>query len=407
MPCSEAAGGRRQAPDRRGEAVDIGLLDTGVDGSHPLLVGRVATFRMVDPSGFGSVSMPPRDTGSHGTFTAGLLVGCAGIGIAPAARLHVAAVIEEGAVVARILLGLDWLCDRKPGVVCLSLGVPAGPAVFAPLIDALVARDVLLVAAVGNGGAGSAHAPASDPRVLAVGATSGDAGTVAAFSGSLVEPLTGACTTPDVTAPGCDVRSLAPGGGTRRQSGASVSAALVAGYCARLRQLHPERTAAEIADAVRLTARAPRPDQAHRTRFGAADLPAASALLAGGCPVRTDPRPAPDLPRGDDPLARRLLDRLRHTDSEDCADAVVVFRTMAARDRRVAALRTAAAALPEFRVTALKHAPIIVLRARARVIGELTVAEDVVFRGATDIDRAWFHARSGVRRAGQGAAALA
>lgn len=403
MRCYRETAARFHARGSRGEGIAVGLLDTGVDADHPLLDGRVATFAMADPAGFAIARASARDTASHGTFIAGLLAGGAEIGIAPAARLHVAAVIEEGAVVARILLGLDWLSGIAPAVVCLSLGVPAGPAVFAPLIDALVARDVLVVAAVGNGGAGSAHAPATDPRVLAVGATDGN-GSVARWSGSLADPSDGSCRTPDVTAPGTAVVSLAPGGGTRQQAGASVAAALVAGHCALLRQLHPGRSAAEIADALRLSARPPQQHEAHRTRFGAVRPAAASALLATGQSVRTERGHTPVRAPADDPLAVRLRQRLGFAAPDDPVDAIVGFTTFAARDRSLAGLVVTEATLPEFCASLVGHAPLLVLRVRAEALRQLSANEDVTFYGSPDVDRSWFHDRCKVAACGRVAA---
>src|SRR5690349_17762841 len=94
-----------------GAGVRVGHLDTGVDGNHPALAGRVAAFLETDDEGRAVPSAVPRDTASHGTHTAGIL--CGGlldgeaIGVAPGAQLYSAAVIDGGRNVVRILRGLN------------------------------------------------------------------------------------------------------------------------------------------------------------------------------------------------------------------------------------------------------------------------------------------------------------
>ncbi len=84
-----------------GEGVRIGQLDTGVDGSHPALCGRIAEFMEFDGDGYPVHATAPRDSGSHGTHIAGVICGqpCNGllsIGTAPGAELCSAMVIEGG-----------------------------------------------------------------------------------------------------------------------------------------------------------------------------------------------------------------------------------------------------------------------------------------------------------------------
>ena len=74
----------------KGNGVLIGHLDTGVDASHPDLKGRIKEFALFDPRGQ-SFKSDSFDSGTHGTHTAGTIVGGdasgVAIGVAPEAKL--------------------------------------------------------------------------------------------------------------------------------------------------------------------------------------------------------------------------------------------------------------------------------------------------------------------------------
>lgn len=367
----------------------IGQLDTGVDGAHPALAGRVERFRCFAANGFSDEEAEATDGASHGTHTAGLMVGgvCEGrlIGIAPAARLHCGAVIEAGNIVARTLLGLDWLAESGVSVVNLSLGVPGATPVFRSMLRALARRDILVVCPIGNGGAGSAGAPGCEAEVLSVGACGPD-GRVARFSGSLNDPRTKACCRPDVVANGVGSLSLAAGGGTSRQSGTSAASAIVAGLAALLRQAFPRAPGAAIKRAIMVSAEPLGDDQSHRARHGRVRLLAAFAALEQGITADADETPDLALPEKKfvDP---RLAEQLTRVRDDDPAQAILEFSTAAAADEASLRLRAEGDGQQELRV--LKNAAVIILRARASTVRELLETPSVVIASACDIERAF------------------
>jgi subtilisin family serine protease len=93
----------------RGKGVTIGLLDTGVDASHPDLAGRVAKWTEFNRKGVEILKSKPHDTDEHGTHCAGTLAGGREsgryIGMAPEAKIAAALVLnaEEGGTDAQIL----------------------------------------------------------------------------------------------------------------------------------------------------------------------------------------------------------------------------------------------------------------------------------------------------------------
>lgn len=264
-----------------GAGVRVGHLDTGVDAAHPALAGRVAAFAEFDAGGSVVAGAPPRDTGAHGTHTAGLICGGAAggqaIGVAPGALLCSGAVIEGGHVLARVLAGIDWMFDCDVRVVCLSLGVPGYHPLFELALARLRRRGALVVCPIGNGGRGAACSPALYPGVLAVGAA-GREGQVARFSGH-GRSARGGGAKPGLLAPGAAVISSEPGGRTAARDGTSMAAAYVAGVAALLFQARPDASAEEVERAL-LDSAAPLPDAPpERQGRGLVCPPAALELL--------------------------------------------------------------------------------------------------------------------------------
>lgn len=245
-----------------GAGVRVGHLDTGVDGAHPALSGRIAQFVEFDHDGFPVPGVQPRDSGSHGTHTAGVICGgsCSHVafGVAPDAELCSGMVIEGGKCLVRVLAGLDWMLDCRVRVLCISLGLPAYNPLFEIVLNRLKEAGILVIAPVGNRRSGRTCSPANYPGVMAVGAiTSSDH--VARFSGSQVFKRPNDYVKPNVVAPGIEIPSAKPGGGLQTRSGTSMAAAHVAGVAALLFQAKPEATAAEVEDAI-LTTSTPLPE---------------------------------------------------------------------------------------------------------------------------------------------------
>ncbi len=109
-------------------------------------------------------------------------------------------------------------------------------------IDILRSFGILTVAGAGNGGNSDAMgAPACISSAISV-AASNDADQVALFTD--VSPST------TLYAPGADITTLLPGGGTAAASGSSLSTPLVAGAIAVLRQVEPNSTPAQVIGAL-------------------------------------------------------------------------------------------------------------------------------------------------------------
>lgn len=162
-PGPPAAPGAR--PDvHDGAGLKIGMIDAGVDCSHPALVGARIETRAV----LGALSPSP-----HGTAVASLLVGEDDdfSGCVPGARLYAADVFGdsvEGGSAEAIAAALAWMAEQGVGVVNISLVGPPNRALDA-VCRAMIARGLIIVAAVGNDGpTRPVGFPAAYPGVVAV-----------------------------------------------------------------------------------------------------------------------------------------------------------------------------------------------------------------------------------------------
>lgn len=219
----------------------IGHLDSGLDGNHPLLHGKVASFQEIDQDGSIYQAEQAYDLDEHGTTTAQLIVEQC-----PEVTFHSVAMPQQGKVVLNILKGLNELLKSPAKVVCLALGIPAPDPIFRPLIEAFEKKGVLLVAAIGNAGPNKGLAPASCTEVLAVGATD-HKDRPASFSATRLGK-------PDVLAPGTAIETYASDGRSIISQGTSMAAARVAGIAARLWQEFPEASHVLIREAFRKSA---------------------------------------------------------------------------------------------------------------------------------------------------------
>ncbi|MBM0239650.1 S8 family serine peptidase [Micromonospora sp. ATA32] len=238
-----------------GTGVKVGVIDTGVDQTHPDLAGHVAAAEnfTADPDTLDRVG--------HGTHVASTIAGSAAAsqgrykGMAPGASLYSAKVcMEEGCPESAILAGMTWVAQQGVKVANMSLGGPDSPEtdpIEAALADLTHRYGLLFVVAAGNSGlAGEStvNSPGSVTEALTVGAVT-KTGELAEFSSR--GPRTGdAGIKPDITAPGVGIvaarsstSDLWPNDENPQYaslSGTSMATPHVAGAAAILTQQHPD-----------------------------------------------------------------------------------------------------------------------------------------------------------------------
>jgi hypothetical protein len=142
----------------------IGLLDSGVDATHPVFRESV-----LHAWGCGNRSVPA----AHGTAVASLLIGHSEVfhGVRPDAELYAADVFcgrPTGGAVDALVAAFGWLVQEKVAVINVSLVGPKN-AMLERVIGDLIDRGYVVVAAVGNDGpAAPPLYPASYPHVVGV-----------------------------------------------------------------------------------------------------------------------------------------------------------------------------------------------------------------------------------------------
>jgi subtilisin family serine protease len=237
----------------RGAGVTVGVLDTGVDPTHPDLAGKVAKWAEFDAQGQQVPGSEPHDSGSHGTHVCGTIAGgdASGqwIGMAPDAKLAMGLVLKGGSgTVLQVLGGIQWAVEQKVDVLSMSLSAALfehqAPNVFSAAFVTALRAGIPVVAAIGNEGAQTGASTGSDYFSLAVGATD-HRDVPAGFSGGqtqvvatspLIRPefLPLIYTKPDISAPGVDVVSSVPDAAWEAFNGTSMATPHVAGAIALL-----------------------------------------------------------------------------------------------------------------------------------------------------------------------------
>ncbi len=246
----EQIGAPRAWTVSRGAGAVIGIVDSGVEASHPDLAGKVALTadcvgRVACLDGAGNA-----DPTGHGTLIAGVVAagtdnGRGVAGVAPDARLVVARVLGPGGAgrAEDINLGIRWLVDHGARVVNISLGDPsfalsATPAgVQSPLrngIDYAWSKGAVPVLAAGNYG-GLTSENYGTLNALVVGATDRTGG-VAAYSSAIGNAKWGLVAPGGSGVAGADnnVISTTSGGGYASSAGTSMAVPHVSGAVALL-----------------------------------------------------------------------------------------------------------------------------------------------------------------------------
>ena len=241
-----------------GRGITIAIIDTGIDGDHPDLVGQVVGG--ADMSGLGSpdgqkLLTPDKE---HGTKVASLAAGhgdgAAGVkGTAPDAKLlSVSVSFDRGdsSTDQQVADGVMWAVDHGADIIVMSfvMNRPWWTPEWDKAFLAAEEAGVLVVAAAGNRGSGtkSIGAPATIPGVLAVGGVtrSGRVSSFASTPGSTI----------GVVAASERLPGSIPGGGREFWNGTSGAAPIVAGIAALVMQAHPELDTANVVNRILTTA---------------------------------------------------------------------------------------------------------------------------------------------------------
>lgn len=153
-------------------SVKIAIVDTGIDGNHEDLNGKISDNKNCTDS------PTVDDLYGHGTHVAGIAaavtnnnIGVAGIGY-NASLLNVKALGDDGSgYYSWIANCIVWSADSGAKVINMSLGGPSKSKTLENAVNYAWSKGVVVVAAAGNSGNTSPTYPAYYTNVISVAAT--------------------------------------------------------------------------------------------------------------------------------------------------------------------------------------------------------------------------------------------
>ncbi|MFB9237002.1 type VII secretion-associated serine protease mycosin [Plantactinospora siamensis] len=295
-----------------GRGVTVAVIDSGVDGAHPQLAGRVlAGADFLDPGGDGR-----RDCTGHGTAVASIIAarpraGTPLRGLAPDVRILPVRVSELQSVDGResgrtasperFAEAIRWSVEHGADVLNMSVVLYTDVPAVRRAVGYAVAHGAVVVAAAGNlHEAGDPRPyPAAYPGVIGVGAIGPD-GRRAPYS--QVGPYV------DLVAPGSEVLAATTRHGTGRHDGTSYATPFVSATAALVRQYRPTLSAALVGERLRAAAD-PAPESG--AGYGGGVLNPERAITERPADPRWTGAPAAALPEAGRPDADRAVRRDR------------------------------------------------------------------------------------------------
>jgi subtilisin family serine protease len=249
-----------------GKNIKIGIIDTGIDYTHPDLgQGFGSGFKVVGGYDFVNNDPDPMDDHGHGTHVAGIAAanGATNKGVAPDAKLFAYKVLASSGygydswILAAIERTVDP--DQNPAtddaldVVNMSLGrAPDASEPMSEAVNNAVSRGVVFCVAAGNAVSYfRIDTPGIATNAITVGATDNWLYTAYFSSKGPTEDLR---LKPEVAAPGVDITSTVLQHGYQSMSGTSMATPHVAGAVALILEKKPDLTPAMVKDLLMTTA---------------------------------------------------------------------------------------------------------------------------------------------------------
>ncbi|RNA60590.1 hypothetical protein D1631_00895 [Chryseobacterium nematophagum] len=245
-----------------GKGVDICILDTGLETSHPDFLSRdIEGKSFIDGEDWN------RDPNGHGTHCAGVVSGNIRsdngkrYGIAKDCNLKIAKVLSDNGkgTTSSVIDAIDWAITKKFRILSLSLASPVKlnetPSLLFETVGArALENNCLIIAAAGNDSSRPSiplpvSSPANAQSIMAVAAIDGQM-KIAKFSNAGLNPTTGGSV--NVCAPGVDIISSYPKNTKNKtsnyyaMSGTSMATPHVSALAALYVEQFPNKSAKEI-----------------------------------------------------------------------------------------------------------------------------------------------------------------
>lgn len=216
-----------------GKDAKVGIVDTGIDDTHPLIQPNFAAARDFTGSAAGY-----RDRNGHGTHCSGTTAGSdPRIGVAYGAKIfHGKGLGDSGSGgMNQLLSAIEWCASEGCTVISNSWG--GGNSVSAAtdkFLREMAEKGIWLIFAAGNSGGGTSETdpPGRSQHVI----------NCAALGQNLAPAsFTSAGAKIDTSGPGVGIWSAKPGGGFQQMSGTSMATPFLAGLLALYRSAREMR----------------------------------------------------------------------------------------------------------------------------------------------------------------------
>ena len=222
-----------------GQGINVSILDTGIDYTHPDLAENYG-------GGYDFVNTDddPMDDHGHGTHCAGIVAAVDNnegvIGTAPEVNVYGVKVLDDtgNGYASDLIKGIQWSVNNGMHIISMSVGTEncEYSASLHTACDTAYNAGLLLVAAAGNDNRCGICYPAAYETVMAVGA---------------IDQSDARCDYPgwwgsnwgpelELTAPGAQIYSTLPGGSYYYKSGTSMACPHVTGAAALVWRAYPD-----------------------------------------------------------------------------------------------------------------------------------------------------------------------
>jgi len=268
-----------------GTGIKVGVIDTGIDYTHPDLGGCIGVgCKVLGGYDFQNGDTIPMDDHGHGTHVAATVAGNGSfvpngsstltpiLGVAPGANLYAYKVCNSGGACggSAIISGIQKCVADGNQVCTISLGASTGNPddSLSVAVDNAVAAGAVLTIAAGNAGpaSGTIGSPGTARNAITVAAVD-KSGNMASFSSrgpvtwTNASGVTQTIIKPDIAAPGVGIcaaqwdsawnSSTCGSGGHVSISGTSMATPHIAGVAALLLQAHPTLTPADVKNLIK------------------------------------------------------------------------------------------------------------------------------------------------------------
>ena len=159
-----------------GKGIKIGVIDTGINPSHPDFFNQDETSRFLKGYDFVDNDTVPQDTNGHGTQVTGIIAADGQLkGIAPMAEIFSYRVSSDGESVPSnlIIKAINQAVEDRVDIINISLGVNMTHNKIDEAVNNAINQGIVVVAAAGNSGPDKSTigSPAKNPNAITVGAT--------------------------------------------------------------------------------------------------------------------------------------------------------------------------------------------------------------------------------------------